>query len=283
MKLLLVLLCAVGLVCGQGSVLDVAREQGATTVVDLIEQQGLGDALRGEGPFTLFAPVNEAFENVPPEVLDDLTNVLLGHVANVARTSFEFENEGKDDSLLTLGETTVQLRANIYQFGFVYTVSGSPISGYDNLAENGVVHLIDRVIYPYPTQDLVSYLSSQERFSTLVAAVVKAGIADALQADGLTILAPNNDAFEGINIDDLDAETLAAILLYHVSPGTVFSRGIANGSFFQMADGNFVLVTFDDDGTFVINAGEATIVQGDFIGTNGVIHELDSVLLPFKK
>jgi len=280
MKLLVVLLCAVGLVCGQ-NVLDVARGQGASTVVDLIEQQGLSGALSGEGPFTLFAPVNSAFEGVPPEVLDDLTNVLLGHVVPEQVFSFEFENEGKSDSLLTIGETAVQIRANFYQFGFVVTVNGSPISSYDNLATNGVVHLIDRVIYPYPTQDLVSFLASQERFSTLVAAVTKAGLADTLQADGLTILAPNNAAFEGINIDDLDVETLTAILLYHVSASTVFSRGIASGDFFEMADGQFVLVTIDDDGTFVFNLGEATAVRGDLIGTNGVIQEIDSVLMPF--
>merc|ERR1711893_404416 len=186
------------------------------------------------------------------------------------------------DTLLTIDDTAVQIRTNIYQFGFVYTASGSPISDTDNLASNGIVHLIERVIFPYPKQNLVEVLSGEERFSTLVRAVVRTGLTDALQFDGLTIFAPNNDAFEGINVDELDVNVLTAILLYHVAPRTIFSSGIADGEIIEMLDGNFMLISISE-GSLVINFGEATVTKGDIIGTNGVIHEIDNVLSPFLK
>merc|ERR1711893_379314 len=124
------------------TVVDIARDLGATTVVDLIRQQGLEDALRGDGPFTLFAPVNDAFEGVPPEVLDDLTNVLLGHVVNGFVLSLGMEDDDTYDTLLSIDGNAVQIRTNIFQFGLVYTISGSILTDTsDNLADNGAVHL----------------------------------------------------------------------------------------------------------------------------------------------
>jgi len=266
------------------TVLDVARDLGATTVVDLISQQGLDDALRGIGPFTLFAPVNGAFEGIPPEVLDDLTNVLLGHVVNGLVLSLGMEDDETLDTLLSINDNTVQIRTNIYQLGFVYTISGSLLTDTsDNFASNGVVHLIDRVIYPYPKQSLLEILAGEERFSTLVRGVQRAGLTDALQFDGLTIFAPNNDAFEGINVDELDIDVLTAVLLYHVAPRSIFTAGLTSGSFFTMADGQVLVITIDDDGSFLLNFGDATVSKGDIIGSNGVIHEIDDVLSPFLK
>merc|ERR1711976_545113 len=266
------------------TVLDVARDLGATTVVDLITQQGLDDALKGDGPFTLFAPVNDAFVGVPPEALEDLTNVLLGHVVNGFVLSLGMENDGTLDTLLSVDDNTVQIRTNIFQFGLVYTISGSTLTDLsDNLADNGVVHLIDRVIYPYPTQNLVEMLAGEERFSTLVRAVQRAGLADALQFDGLTVFAPNNNAFQGIDVDEIDVGVLSSILLYHVAPRSIFTAGLINGSFFEMLDGQIVLIGIEDDGTVILNFGEATATKGDMFGTNGVIHEIDTVLSPFDR
>ena len=71
------------------------------------------------GPFTLFAPVNKAFENIPPEVLEDLTNVLRGHVVSNLVLSPAIEDDDTMETLLTVGGTTVEIRTNIYHFGAV--------------------------------------------------------------------------------------------------------------------------------------------------------------------
>merc|ERR1712170_197621 len=278
MQALAVLVCVLGLVCGQ-NVLEVAREKGANVVVNLIEQQGLGGALGGEGPFTLFAPVDEAFANIPPEVLDDLTNVLLYHVVNGQVMSSDIVNEGKAPTLLTIGGVAMEVRTNIYSEPQVISITGSPVTDVDNMASNGVVHLISRVMYPYPTANIVGFLSGQEQFSTLVAAVVKAGLVDALQGDPFTVLAPTNDAFEGIDIDALPVDTLRDILLYHVTGQTVYRAGLVDGAEFQSLQGSKVTVNIV--GEFIVfNDGDAIALRGDLAVTNGVIVAISSVLFP---
>ena len=132
--------------------------------------------------------------------------------------------------------------------------------------------------------DIVDVASSVEDFSTLVAAVEAAGLVDALKGEGpFTVLAPTNDAFAALPDGVLDAlllpeneDLLTEILTYHVIPGEVMSDDITTGPVPTLS-GDDVMVTADND---MIMADDAMVVAADVPASNGVIHVLDSVLVP---
>jgi uncharacterized surface protein with fasciclin (FAS1) repeats len=121
-------------------------------------------------------------------------------------------------------------------------------------------------------------------FSTLIAAVVAADLVDALSARGQrTVFAPTDAAFAelGLNAGNiagaLDTETLTDILLYHVAPGRRAARSVVNAKQIRMLNGGFNDIWVDDSGAYI---GGARIIQADVEATNGIIHVIDSVLLP---
>jgi transforming growth factor-beta-induced protein len=120
-------------------------------------------------------------------------------------------------------------------------------------------------------------------FSILVEAVTKAGLAEALSADGpFTVFAPTNDAFKSLfsklgvsGVKDLSAEQLTPILTYHVVSGKVMSTDLSNTS---VATLNGQKIKIDLSSGVKIN--DSKVVAADIEGKNGVIHVIDSVLLP---
>ena len=134
---------------------------------------------------------------------------------------------------------------------------------------------------PGPT--IVDIAVASDDFDVLVAAVVEAGLVDALSGRRqLTVFAPTDDAFEaladelGLEVSDLlDLPNLADILLYHVTNGRRYSQSVVRAPRVEMLNGEDVAV----DGT-VLNEGQANIVTTDIEASNGVIHVIDGVLLP---
>ena len=200
---------------------------------------GLAETLSGEGPFTVFAPTNEAFEKLPSDLLDTLMNdndlltkVLLAHVVPGKVMAGDITN---DMVASTADPDGTQLRLNVYlksDFypGFV-TVNGKRVSKADVEADNGVVHVVSDVIYPFAEGDIPTALTQdpEGRFTTLLAAVGAAELAETLSGDGpFTVFAPTNEAFEKIPQDQLNAlladrDALTAVLLRHVVPGMMHS------------------------------------------------------------
>ncbi|MCB2220995.1 MAG: fasciclin domain-containing protein [Bacteroidetes bacterium] len=143
---------------------------------------------------------------------------------------------------------------------------------------------------PKETSDMnvVEIAISDERFSILVDAVVKAGLVDALSADGpYTVFAPTNDAFEtlfttlGVNgIDDLSKDQLTPILLYHVVEGSVMSKDIKSGQVSTLNETASVDVKVTKGSVMVNNSN---VIIADIEGSNGVIHVIDAVLVPKTK
>lgn len=124
-----------------------ARAPQLSTLAKLINDAGLADTLRGPGPYTVFAPSNEAFKAVPPKTLDELTkdkdllkSVLTFHVlpANVPAA------EVKTGSAKTVQGANVALS----RAGTFVTVEDAVVTQADVKASNGVVHVIDRVLIP---------------------------------------------------------------------------------------------------------------------------------------
>jgi transforming growth factor-beta-induced protein len=130
---------------------------------------------------------------------------------------------------------------------------------------------------------VVEIAVSNPDFSILVEAVSKAGLVDALSAEGpFTVFAPTNDAFKSLfsqlgvsGIKDLTAEQLTPILTYHVVSGKVMSTDLSNAS---VATLNGQKIKIDLSSGVKIN--DSKVVAADIEGKNGVIHVIDSVLLP---
>ena len=168
----------------------------------------------------------------------------------------------------------------------------------DVKASNGVIHAIDAVLVPpslsqppAPTQSIVQIASGNPDFSTLVSLVQKAGLVEAISAPGpFTVFAPTNEAFAKLAKAApatyaavlADPALLAKVLTYHVVAGDIKSaQAIAvaqqNGTV-KPLEGEPISLSLKD-GKLTLN-GSATVVTADILATNGVIHVIDTVIVP---
>jgi uncharacterized surface protein with fasciclin (FAS1) repeats len=129
---------------------------------------------------------------------------------------------------------------------------------------------------------IVDIAAGDDRFETLVAAVVAADLADTLSGEGpFTVFAPTDDAFAALpegTIEALlaDIPTLTGILTYHVVPGAVMSTDLTDGMMAETVNGQSV--TIGVDGGVTVNG--ANVIIADIEASNGVIHVIDAVILP---
>ncbi len=265
-------------------IVQLAKNAGIfSTLVTAIEAAGLGDALMGEGPFTVFAPTDDAFAAIDPEVLGDLvadtellTAVLTYHVLPGL---FLAENIITRTDLNTLNGDHLPV---MVEDGMV-KVGGATVTATDILATNGVVHIIDQVILPEPIADIVQAARGAGIFNTLLAAVEAAGLTDALKGEGpFTVFAPTDDAFaaiDGETLSDLiaDTELLTAVLTYHVVPGLFLAQDVVGLDSAPTLNGKDVSISLMDGGVLVDNAN---VIATDIRTKNGVVHIIDQVILP---
>lgn len=133
--------------------------------------------------------------------------------------------------------------------------------------------------------DIVDLAVSTEFLSTLVAAVKAGDLVDVLKGDGpFTVFAPTNDAFAKLpagTVENLlkpeNKAQLVKILTYHVVPGKVMSKDLKNGQMAKTVQGGSVKVTLKD-GKVMIN--DATVTAADIAADNGVVHVIDTVIMP---
>ena len=134
-------------------------------------------------------------------------------------------------------------------------------------------------------QDIVDIAASNPDFSTLVTAVKAAGLVDALKGDGpITVFAPTNDAFAKLPAGTIESllkpenkDKLVAVLTYHVVPGKVKAADVVTVNSATSLQGQDIAVTVDGSTVMV---DDAQVVATDIEASNGVIHVIDSVILP---
>lgn len=270
----------------KADIVDTAVAAGKfTTLAAALKAAGLIDVLKGEGPFTVFAPTDEAFAKLPagavesllrPENKDRLVSILTYHVVPGAV---------KAEQVVDLkGAATVNgQRVSIGSSGGAVTVDGAKVVQTDIAASNGVIHVIDSVILP-SDKNIVETAVGAGSFKTLAAALEAAGLVSALEGEGpFTVFAPTDEAFAKLpkgTIESLlkpeNREKLKSILLYHVVPGRVYSEQVAGLSSATTLEGS----TVDISAKYGVKVDNAKVVKTDINATNGVIHVIDSVLLP---
>ncbi len=287
------------------TIVDIAVEDGRfTTLVTALEAAGLVEALQGEGPFTVFAPTDDAFAALPEGALEGLladtealSNVLLYHVASGAVKAADVVGlDGQEVASLSGENFKIMLD------GSNVMINGSKVIIPDIEGSNGVIHVIDAVILPPADemaveedmaedkmekmdQTIVDIALSDENFSTLVTALEAAGLVEALQGEGpFTVFAPTNEAFEALPEGALEAlladpEVLTDVLLYHVVEGKAMAADVVelDGQKVETLLGQYIDIMIDGE---TVMADGAQVVAADITATNGVIQVIDSVLLP---
>jgi len=257
-----------------------------STLVAAVTTAELGDVLSGDGPFTVFAPTNAAFNKLGADTVQSLlteenrgtlTDILTFHVVQ-GELSFT-------DIVGSTKLTTVQgQRINVGSNGEAFTVNGAVVVARDIRATNGVIHVIDTVITP-ESKNIAEVATEAGGFDTLLAAAKAAGLVPALTGEGpLTVLAPTDEAFAKLGQDTINdllkpenKEKLANILKHHVIPGRVFgyqALAARNAATILGSRVSFNRVSG------AVRVGDANILATDIDASNGVIHVIDSVLMP---
>ena len=270
------------------TIVDIAVDDGRfETLVAALQAAGLVDTLQGEGPFTVFAPTDDAFAKLPEgtvaALLQDipaLTDVLLYHVvagnvmaADVAQLDAATTVQGSDVMVTVDGDTV--------------RINDAQVIITDIQAANGTIHVIDTVLLPPQPEaasaTIVDIAVADGRFETLVAALQAAGLVETLQGEGpFTVFAPTDDAFaklpEGTVAALLqDIPALTDVLLYHVVAGNVMAADVAQLDAATTVQGSDVMVTVDGD---TVRINDAQVIITDIQAANGTIHVIDAVLVP---
>lgn len=297
------------------TIVDIAaNDDRFETLVAALQAADLVETLQGDGPFTVFAPTDDAFAALPEgtvaALLEDipaLTDILLYHVV---------AGDVRAADVVTL-ESAVTIQGDPVSIGVDgdnVRINDALVVIADIVASNGVIHVIDAVLLPPEPQTQAMQTGREEqpqqteqvqqdepqeqaaqpgtivdiavadgRFETLVAALQAAELVDTLQGAGLfTVFAPTDDAFAALPegtvatlLEDIPA--LTNILLYHVVAGDVRAADVVTLESAVTVQGDSVSITVDGDS---VRINDSLVVIADIVASNGVIHVIDAVMLP---
>lgn len=270
---------------GPANIVEVAQSNDDfSTLVSAVTDAGLATTLQSNGPFTVFAPTNEAFEALPEGLMESLSNeqlteILSYHVvAGPAVMAGDLQAEQSVEPLAG-GELFV-------------TVANSDVMVNDNAsvvtadieASNGVIHAIDQVVLPDSYLDVVGIVAKRFNLQTLEGAVGQADLTSTLQGDGpFTVFAPHNASFEGLDLSGLTQQQLQDVLTYHVLDSKVLSGDLVSSQTVTTVNGNELTIEVASDNAVSLTDQQGNtyqVTQADLEGTNGVVHVIDGVLMP---
>jgi uncharacterized surface protein with fasciclin (FAS1) repeats len=273
------------LLAPDSTIVDVVRNSQVHTVLEsLLDLSEFAEPLEGYGPFTLFAPTDQAINalgsDVISQLLDDnglLEEVLTYHLVGGLALSSDLS----DGQLInTLLEENIKVTINAEGV----FINNAKVIIADILTDNGVVHVIDAVLLPPADPNtILDIIVNSPVHNTLEAAVLAAGLDGALSGDGpLTVFAPTDDAFAALPTGTVEAllndiPLLTAILTYHAVGGQTLSTDLADGQKIATLNGADITVTINANGVFINNA---KVTVADVLADNGVVHVIDAVLLP---
>jgi uncharacterized surface protein with fasciclin (FAS1) repeats len=259
-----------------------------TTLEAAVIAAELADDLSGVGPFTVFAPTDNAFAALPAGLVDellmdptgDLADILLYHVVSGSAPSSSLSDGDVFTTLLGQDITVTITGGNVF-------VNNAQVIIADLMAENGIVHVIDAVLLPeleVLPLTVVDIIVNSAVHTTLETAVIAAGLADDLSGVGpFTVFAPTDDAFAALPAGVLDAlladptGDLADVLLYHVVGASAPSSSLSNGDVFTTLLGQDITVTITGGNVFI---NDAQVIIADLMAENGIVHVIDAVLTP---
>ena len=251
------------------------------------------DVLKSSGPFTLFAPTDAAFNALDAATLEAvqkdatlLANVLKYHV--IPGTAFDPAGAPAKSFPVTALSKPVGVSVKDGQVELSFGLSTAKVTS-SVKASNGIVHIVDHVLVPPPS---ASKIAAAANLTELIAALQKVNLVDTVdQAKDITIFAPTNEAFANLatfaaaNNLEITNSLLEEVLKLHVIPGVVTSvdiskqpsttaKALSGKDVSIMVEGGKVMVKGDG------NAKAGAVVVADVLYENGIIHVIDTVLLP---
>jgi uncharacterized surface protein with fasciclin (FAS1) repeats len=285
-----------------------------STLVGLLTNHSLVDALSAPGPFTVFAPTNAAFDAASSVIAtltyDQITDVLLYHV--VGNTSAMAADLTVDEKLATLFAphdltvATIAPTVTIQPDGT--GAADATVTGPNNVACNGVVHIIDAVLVPdltaptptpgnatttapatttaAATMNIVELAQSVPSLSTLVTLLVQQNLTDVLSGPGpFTVFAPNDDAFTAAAdiTATLTSGQLTEVLTYHVVGAEALAADLTKDESLTtlFTPHDLTVATIAPNVTIHPDGGaDATVITPNVMATNGVVHVVNAVLVP---
>lgn len=264
-------------------------------LVKALTKADLANTLKGTGPFTVFAPTNQAFidagyteavvDALPASGVPALKELLLNHVVSGAVQSTGLTNnsyiktlgKGAASSTNTLSMYVEKDSEGVFLNGYAEVTTANII------ASNGVIHIVDSVIDLPTVKDHAVANPNFSQLTELLVAQNLAGTLDGTESSPFTVFAPVNTAFSAAVLGvytGLSNENKTNLLLYHVVGGVnVLSTAIPTGQINTLFTGK----SFSINGTAIDDAGSTTnknIVVTDVQCSNGIVHAIDGVLLP---
>jgi len=287
---------------GQPNVFEYLQEDPDFSLfVDAMVRTGLDGPVADVGPITVFAPNNDAFEDyfqavgaanleVIPE--QDLTRLLMGHMISGGISSAEFTT----GYLATL--SSPGFAPSFRSLAYIDTENGLRINAQASVTQanidvaNGVIHLLDKVI---PPSTVVDFINADTTFTALSTALAREDFPTNLSAvlstrGPFTFFAPNNQALQSFldnnedwnALTDIPADSLESILRYHVTDdGNIRSAELFTGLVFNtILEDKTIFVNFQSQNPRIVGSKSSAIIRNsDLQAQNGVLYELDSVLL----
>jgi transforming growth factor-beta-induced protein len=293
-------------------IVDTAVAAKFNTLATALTAAGLVDTLKGTGPFTVFAPTDAAFAKLPAGTLDALlkpenkaalTRVLTYHVvAGKVKAKDVLKLDGKTVKMVSGDTVKVSIK------GTKVMVNDSNVTAVDVAASNGVIHVLDAVLLPpdlkladtkatttlpqtttpvASTKDIVDTAVGAGTFKTLAAALGAAGLVDTLKGAGpFTVFAPTDDAFKKLPAGTVETllkpenkDKLKALLTYHVVSGKVLAADVLklDGKMVKTVNGAEIMISVKGGKVFL---NDSQVTTTDIQASNGVIHVIDTVLMP---
>ncbi|KAI8761844.1 transforming growth factor-beta-induced protein ig-h3 [Biomphalaria glabrata] len=268
---------------------DVLKAEGHFTIfTDLLQTTGYLSQLNSSSQFTVFAPSDEVFNRLPAGALDSLKadanklkEVIGYHV--VLNSAYSFSPSSTQDRILTTA-INQPVRINSYSLSHISTVEGVNITRRNVRALHGILHEIDGIMSP-PLGNIVQIGSNRSDISTFESLITKAGLTSFFTTDhSTTIFVPNDSAFQKLSKETLDylanhTSALADVLRYHViSQYSLYSIAMAHSASVPTADNRNLMIFKDASGNLYVN--QAKILEKDISSVNGVVHIIDTVLIP---
>ncbi|XP_041459824.1 transforming growth factor-beta-induced protein ig-h3-like isoform X2 [Lytechinus variegatus] len=293
------------LVTDAGNILHVLRQSGATSFLSYAQRcPWVLQELGGRSGYTVLAPTNRAFEEIPRVIYNAMNSsaevtewylryhILLDAIPRsemwdnrLVPTAFKPPQSVNEPVQLMRFNTYTVWNDMLTEYEKVKTASGSPITKFDLTASNGIVHIIDRVMYPIPTgSNLARYFELEPKYSSLYSALETANLTLAISTPDfkpLTLLAPNNGAFDKLSKAQQEllknTTILQQVLTYHVMVGSYYSAAIYEDFQHPSLEGSTI---YFQKGAGGVSAEGKMVVSFDTTVTNGVVHELNGVMFP---
>jgi len=276
-------------------IVDTAIAAGSfNSLATALTSAGLVETLKGAGPFTVFAPTDEAFAALPTETVDALladpealANVLTYHVLSGKVLAADVI-AGGNTSVTMVNGSNAQIKVS--DSGVM--IDDANVIQTDVIASNGVIHVIDKVIVPETpvvqassSNTIVDIAAATPQLSTLVTALSAAGLVDTLKGDGpFTVFAPTDNAFAALpdgTLESLLANTseLSKVLTHHVVAGNVKASDLINNMVGSAETVNGSSLYYAAT-SVKVKVAEALVSSADIGASNGIIHIIDTVMIP---